>query len=163
MDGDNYSAESRMRRIGQLLSPADILLDVDVSTKKQAFEELGRLWEKRYGLPRAQVVQRLIAREALGSTGLGLGIALPHARIKDLPQPVAAFVRLKLPIPFDAPDLKPVSQMVILLVPERATEHHLQVLAEIAQMFGDRHFLEQMLRCDNPGAVCRLFSDWRQS
>ena len=74
MDGDNHSAESRMRRIGQLLLPADILLDLDVWTKKQVFEEVGRLFEQRYGLPRAQVVQRLIAREALGSTGLGLGI-----------------------------------------------------------------------------------------
>ena len=99
----------------------------------------------------------------LGSTGFGLGIALPHARIKSLPQPVAAFVRLKLPIPFDAPDAKPVSHMVIFLVPEHATEHHLQMLAEIAQMFGDRHCREQLRSCDSPDAVCRLFSDWPQS
>jgi PTS system nitrogen regulatory IIA component len=163
MDGHSHSTESRVRRIGHLLSSADILLDLDVSTKTRLFEEVGRLFEQRHGLPRAQVVERLTARETLGSTGLGLGIALPHARIKSLPQPVAAFVGLKLPIPFEAPDAKPVSHMVIFLVPEHATEHHLQILAEIAQMFGDRLFREQMRSCDSPDAVCRLFSDWPQS
>jgi PTS system nitrogen regulatory IIA component len=152
-----------MRTIGQLLSPADILLDLDVSTKKRVFEEVGRLFEQRQRLPRAQVVEGLTAREALGSTGLGLGIALPHARIKNLLQPAAAFVRLKLPIPFDAPDAKPVSHMVIFLAPEHATEHHLQMLAEIAQMFGDERFRERMRSCNDPDALCRLFSDWPQA
>ena len=94
MDGHNHATESRMRTIGQLLSPADILFDLDVSTKKRVFEEVGRLFEQRHGLPRVQVVEGLTTRETLGSTGLGLGIALPHARIKNLPQPLAAFVRL---------------------------------------------------------------------
>ena len=152
-----------MNSIGQLLSPADVLLDLDASTKTRVFEEVGRLFERRHGLPRAQIVERLTERETLGSTGLGLGIALPHARIDNLPQPVAAFVALKLPIPFDAPDAKPVSHMMIFLVPQHATEHHLHMLAEIAQMFGDRRFREQMRSCDNPGAVCRLFSDGPQS
>jgi len=152
-----------MKALGQLLTPADVLLDLDVSSKTRAFEEVGRLIEQRHGVPQAKVVERLIARETLGSTGLGLGIALPHARIKTLQQPVAVFVRLKLPVPFDAPDAKPVSHMVILLVPEQATEQHLQILAEIAQMFDDRNFREQMRSCDDAGAVCRLFSDWPQS
>src|SRR5450755_2360773 len=134
MDGHIHSSESGMKSIGQLLSPADILLDLDVSTKTRVFEEVGRLFEQRHGLLRAQVVEGLSARETLGSTGLGLGIALPHARIKNLSQPMAAFVRLKLPIPFDAPDAKPVSHLVIFLAPEHATEHHLQILAEVAQM-----------------------------
>ena len=155
------TAPSRMRPDAQLLSSADILLDLDVSTNARALEEVGRLFEQRHGLPREEVIESLSAREAMGSTGLGLGIALPHARIKNLPQPVAAFVRLKLPIPFDAPDAKPVSHMVILLVPWHATEQHLQILAEIAQMFGDGPFREQMRSCDNPDAVCRLFSGWR--
>jgi nitrogen PTS system EIIA component len=96
-----------MKSIGQLLSPADILLNLDVSTKRRLFEEAGRLFEQRHGLPRTQVVGGLSAREALGSTGLGLGIALPHARVRNLPQPAAVFVRLKLPKPFDSPDGKP--------------------------------------------------------
>jgi hypothetical protein len=71
MDGHNHATESRTRTIGQLLSPADILLDLDVSTKKRVFEEVGRLFEQRHGLPRALVVEGLTTRETLGSTGLG--------------------------------------------------------------------------------------------
>src|SRR5450631_4785448 len=161
--GHKHSTEPYIKSVAQLLSSADILLDLDASTKTRVFEEVGRLFEQRHALSGAHVVRSLTERETLGSTGLGLGIALPHARIKDLPQPVAAFVRLKLPIPFDAPDDKPVSHMVIFLAPEHATEHHLQMLAEIAQMFGDRHFREQMRSCDSPAAVCRLFADGAQS
>jgi PTS system nitrogen regulatory IIA component len=161
--GHIHRSEPRMKSIGQLLSPADILLDLDVSTKTRVFEEVGRLFEQRHGLPQAQVVEGLSAREALGSTGLGLGIALPHARVRNLPQAAAAFVRLKLPIPFDSPDGKPVSHLVIFLVLEHATEQHLDMLAEITQMLGDRIFREQMRSCENPDAVCRLFSAWPQS
>jgi PTS system nitrogen regulatory IIA component len=94
---------------------------------------------------------------------LGLGVALPHVRIKHLPQAAAAFMRLKLPIPFDAPDGKPVSDMLILLVPAHATEQHLQLLAEAAQMFSDRRFREQIRTCVDVGGVRRLFANWPQS
>jgi len=161
---NNDSAERpRMKTVAQLLSPDDVLLDLDVSTKNGVFEEVGRHFERRHGILRTEVVNKLTAREELGSTGLGQGVAIPHARIKDLPRALAAFVRLKLPIPFDAPDAKPVSDMLILLVPQNATEQHLQMLAEFAQMFSDRHFREQIRVCVDAGAVCQLFSDWPQS
>jgi PTS system nitrogen regulatory IIA component len=163
LGGHIHRGGLRMKSIGQLLSPADILLDVDVSTKTAVFEEAGRLFEQRHGLLQAQVVERLSAREELGSTGLGLGIALPHARVPNLPQPAAAFMRLKRPIPFDSPDGKPVSHVVIFLVPEDTTEEHLDMLAEITQMFGDRAFRERMRSCENPDAVSRLFSGWPHS
>jgi len=152
-----------MKTVAQLLSPENVLLDLDVSTKNGVFEEVGRLFERRHGILRTEVVNKLTAREELGSTGLGQGVAIPHARIKDLPRALAAFVRLKLPIPFDAPDAKPVSDMLILLVPQNATEQHLQMLAEFAQMFSDRRFREQIRVCADAGAVCQLFSDWPQS
>jgi PTS system nitrogen regulatory IIA component len=146
--------------VAQLLSSEDILLDLDASTKIRVFEEVGRLFKRRHGLPLAQVVESLDAREKLGSTGLGQGVALPHARIKNLTQAVAAFVRLKLPIAFDAPDAKPVWAMLILLVPEHATEEHLQILAEFAQMFGDSQFRERLRSCDDAASVHQLMSDW---
>ncbi|HXZ97212.1 MAG TPA: PTS IIA-like nitrogen regulatory protein PtsN [Burkholderiales bacterium] len=151
-----------MNTIAQLLSPEDILLELDASSKKRVFEEVGRLFERRHGLAQAQVVECLEAREKLGSTALGKGVALPHARIKNLRQVVAAFVRLKVPIPFDAPDGKPVSDILVLLVPEQATEQHLQLLAEVAQMFCDRPFREQIRTCADLGSVCQLFADWSQ-
>jgi PTS system nitrogen regulatory IIA component len=162
--GRDQSADSpRMNPVAQLLSPEDILLDLDVSTKKRVFEEVGRLLERRHGVVQTQVVESLSAREKLGSTGLGQGVALPHARIKHLRQAVAAFVRLKLPIPFEAPDGKPVSEMLVLLVPEHATDQHLQLLAEVAQMFCDRGFREQLRTGVDPGGICHLFADWTPS
>jgi PTS system nitrogen regulatory IIA component len=162
--GSHQSSDSpRMNSIAQLLSPEDVLLDLDVSTKKRVFEEVGRLLERRHGLAQTQVVESLSAREKLGSTGLGQGVALPHARIKHLQQAVAAFVRLKLPIPFEAPDGKPVSEMLVLLVPEHATEEHLQLLAEVAQMFCDRSFREQLRMGVDASSICQLFADWTPS
>lgn len=146
--------------IGQLLSPEYILLDLDVLTKKRVFEEVGRLLEKRLGLEQEQVVKSLCAREELGSTGLGQGVAIPHARIKGLHQAVAAFVRTHLPIPFDAPDEKPVSEILVLLVPDQATEQHLRILASAARIFGDRSFREQLRMCVDASAVSQLFADW---
>jgi PTS system nitrogen regulatory IIA component len=99
----------------------------------------------------------------MGSTGLGHGVAIPHARIKGLRTAVAAIVRTRLPIPFDAPDGKPVSDMVVLLVPEKATEEHLQILASVAQMFADRQFREKLRTCVDASSVRRLFADWPQS
>jgi PTS system nitrogen regulatory IIA component len=157
------SGRSAMNPIAQLLSPEDILLDVDASSKKRVFEEVGRLFERRHGLAQAQVVDSLSAREKLGSTGLGHGVAIPHARIKGLPKAVAAIVRTRLPIPFDAPDGKPVSDMVVLLVPEQATEEHLQILAWIAQVFADRQFRQRLRMCVDAASVSRLFADWPQS
>jgi PTS system nitrogen regulatory IIA component len=154
------SDAARLNVVPDLLTPEDILLDLDVSTKQRVFEEVGRLFDRRHGLAQGLVVERLSARERLGSTGLGHGVALPHARIKHLGQAVAAYVRLKLPIPFDAPDGKPVSDMLILLVPDHATERHLEILAEFARMFGDKNFREQIRNCVDTAGVCRLFATW---
>ncbi len=96
----------------------------------------------------------------MGSTGLGQGFALPHARIKGLRQPLAAFIRLSVPIPFASPDGKPVSELLALLVPEQATEAHLQILAEAAQIFGDRRFREQLRHQGDAASVVRAFADW---
>ena len=154
---------SPLNTIAKMLSPEDILLDLDVPTKKRVFEEVGRLLERRHGLAQTQVLESLSAREKLGSTGLGQGVALPHARVKHLQQAVAAYVRLKLPIPFEAPDGKPVSEMLVLLVPEHATEEHLQLLAEVAQMFCDRDFREQLRMGVDADGICHLFRNWTPS
>jgi len=133
-----------MNRIASLLTPARIRLDLDVSSKSRLFEEVGQLFAADLELDAQRIGESLSKRETLGSTGLGQGMALPHARIKGLSQPVAAFVRLSPPISFDAPDGKPVSDSLVLLVPEQATEIHLQLVAEAAQMFGDRRFREHL-------------------
>ena len=96
----------------------------------------------------------------MGSTGLGQGIAIPHGRIKGLKEARGAYLRLVAPVQFDAPDGKPVDQVFVLLVPEAATEHHLQLLSELAQMFSDRNFREQLGKAPDAVAAHRLFVDW---
>ena len=156
-------ANTRMNPLAELLSVDDILLDIDALSKTRVFEEVGRLFENHHGFAQALIVANLGAREKLGSTGLGHGVAIPHARIKGLRRAVAAYVRTRLPIPFDAPDGKPVSDMLILLVPEHATDEHLQILAWSAQIFGDRSFREQLRMCVEARDVRQLFADWPQS
>src|SRR5437879_408323 len=111
-----------MNLVAKLLPPSNILLDLDVTSKKRMFEQAGLLFENNQGVARSLVFDSLFARERLGSTGLGQGLAIPHGRIKGLKEAVGAFVRLAQPVPFDAPDGKPVSLVFLLLVPEQATE-----------------------------------------
>jgi PTS system nitrogen regulatory IIA component len=144
-----------------LLPPANIVLDLEVSSKKRMFEQVGLLFENNQGIARSLVFESLFARERLGSTGLGQGVAIPHGRIKGLKDPVGALVRLKTPVPFDAPDGKPVTLVFVLLVPEQATEQHLQILSELAQMFSDRELREQLGGADDPGALHQAIIAWQ--
>ena len=114
-----------MNRLAAILPPAQALVQVDATSKKRAFEEAGLLFENLHGLNRALVADSLFARERLGSTGLGYGVAIPHGRIKGMKTPLAAVFLLAEPIGFDAPDEKPVSLMIFLLVPEASTQKHL--------------------------------------
>ena len=93
------------------------------------------------------------SREKLGSTGLGRGIAIPHGRIKGLKKACGAFIRLATPIPFDAPDGEPVSLLFVLLVPEQATEQHLQILSELAERFSERPCREALTAARDAEAV----------
>ena len=149
-----------MNQIASLLPAANILLDVDAASKARLFEAVGALLEANHRLPHDIVVDSLLAREKLGSTGLGQGIAIPHGRIKGLAEAQGAFVRLKHPIPFDAPDAKPVAQIFVLLVPEHATEQHLQLLSELAQMFSDRRFRDRIADAADVATLHALFEEW---
>ena len=111
-----------MNQISQLLSNENIVLDLDASSKKRVFEHVGLLFENNQGIARSTVFDSLFAREKLGSTGLGRGIAIPHGRIKGLKHASGAFLRLATPVPFDSPDGIAVSLLFVLLVPEQATE-----------------------------------------
>ena len=150
-----------MNLISKLLPPSNVILDLDASSKKRVFEQVGLLFENNHHIARSQVFDSLFAREKLGSTGLGQGIAIPHGRIKGLKEALGAIVRMKQPIPFDAPDGQPVNLIFVLLVPDRATDLHLQILSELAQMFSDKPFREQLLAGATPAAVHQLISDWQ--
>lgn len=146
-----------MNPLTNILSASQVLLDLEASSKKRVFEQAGMLFENRLGLARSVIFDSLFAREKLGSTGLGQGIAIPHGRIKGLKHVAGAFMRLATPVPFDSPDGRPVNLLFVLLVPEQATEEHLQILSELAQRFADRAFRESLLAAADPAAVVALF------
>lgn len=146
-----------MNQIAKLLPPENVVVGLEASSKKRVFEQAGILFENQHGIARSTVYDALFAREKLGSTGLGQGIAIPHGRIKGLKQATGAFLRLTQPVPFDSPDGRPVSQLFVLLVPEQATEEHLQILSELAQRFADRTFREALAAAPDAAAVVAQF------
>ncbi|NCP39062.1 MAG: PTS transporter subunit EIIA [Rhodoferax sp.] len=150
-----------MNRLASILTTEHVLVQVDVSSKKRAFEEAGLLFENLHGLSRALVTDSLFSRERLGSTGLGHGVAIPHGRIKGLKSPMAAVFQLATPIGFEAPDEQPVALMIFLLVPEAATQRHLEILSEIAEMLSDTALRDQLLGCANAAALHSLITGWQ--
>ena len=149
-----------MNLISKILTPDNILLDAESTSKKRVFERAGLLFENQMKIARSQVFDSLFAREKLGSTGLGQGVAIPHGRIPKLKEATAAFVKTAHPIPFDAPDGQPVSLIFVLLVPELATDLHLQILGELAQMFSDPAFRERLIACEDPACLYQAFREW---
>ena len=150
-----------MTLVSKILNPAHVQLDLQASSKKRLFEQAGLLFENLDGIARSVVYDSLFAREKLGSTGLGQGVAIPHGRIKGLKDALGAFVRLAQPVPFDAPDGNPVSLVFVLLVPEKANEKHLQILSELAQMFSDKALREAMLQAADAAALHQLIAAWQ--
>ena len=157
-----HSAAAMPRNaLAAILSPVDILFNLDAATRARALEDAARFIAARHGLIAAAVHAGLCEREKLGSTALGRGVALPHARVRGLAQPIAAFLRTRLAIPFDAPDGKPVGDLLVLLVPQAATDEHLQLLAQAAAMFCDPQFRERLQRCADATDVHAAIVQWR--
>ncbi|MFY8041733.1 MAG: PTS sugar transporter subunit IIA [Rhodoferax sp.] len=150
-----------MNRLASILSASQVLAQVDATSKKRAFEEAGLLFENLHGLSRALVTDSLFSRERLGSTGLGHGVAIPHGRIKGLKAPMAAVFQLSKPIGFDAPDDVPVSLLIFLLVPEAATQKHLEILSEIAELLSDASLREQLVVCNDSAQLHGLIAGWQ--
>lgn len=149
-----------MNLISKTLAVSHVALDLDITSKKRLFEQIGLLFENEDRIARASVFDALFAREKLGSTGLGVGVAIPHGRIKNLRDTVAVFVRAKEGIPFEAPDNEPVRLVFAMLVPEHATEQHLNMLSELAQMFSDADLRDALLAESDPAAVHRMLTEW---
>ncbi len=149
-----------MNLVSRLLPAHHVLLDLDVSSKKRLFEQIGLLFENTRQIPRARVFDSLFDREKLGSTGLGYGVAIPHGRIRQLKEPACAFVRTASAIPFESPDGAPVSLVFAMLVPEHATEAHLELLSELAQMFSDASVREALANAADAATAHRVITEW---
>jgi len=149
-----------MNRLANILPVEQVLVGVDATSKKRAFEEAGLLFENLHGLSRALVTDSLFARERLGSTGLGHGVAIPHGRIKGLKSPMAAVFQLAQSIGFDAPDEQAVKILIFLLVPETATQKHLEILSEIAELLSNAAVRDGMLVSATAQSLHALIANW---
>ncbi len=149
-----------MTHLSQILSEKNIVLDLECSSKKRAFEQAGLIFENNCGIARSTVSDNLFARERLGSTGLGHGVAVPHGRIRGLKAPLAAFVRLSEPIPFESPDGEPVKLLIFLLIPDNVTQQHLEILSEIAEMFSDKGFRSELAEDGDTQSLYTKLVNW---
>jgi nitrogen PTS system EIIA component len=121
--------------ISALLSPHRIFLDTEISSKKKLLELIATTVAEQTMLSQATLFNSLLDRERLGSTGLGRGFAVPHARSAELEHTVGCFFRLREPVNFEAPDNQPVDLVFSIVIPEEATEEHLIILSSLARIF----------------------------
>ena len=153
----SHDRNSNMNSVLQYLLPEDIALDLEVANKRQLFHAIGQHMRREHALSADEVVLSLSRREQAGSTGLGEGVAIPHARVEGLKRIYAFYAHLKSPIPYDSPDGKPVSDVLTLLVPKPATEEHLTILADATQLLSDRRFRNQLHASASPHDAIELF------
>lgn len=142
-------------QISDILSPVGVRCALPAASKKRALEMLSELLisDSPTGLNHHAVFDCLLARERLGSTSLGNGVALPHARMAGVDTAAGVFVRLAEPVNFDAPDGIPVDLVFGLLVPEESTDEHLQVLATLAQAFSDPGLRNGLRECTSETCI----------
>lgn len=150
--------------IANLISAERVACCQESSSKKRVLEQLSQLLAgSTSALSADEIFDSLIGRERLGSTGLGLGVAIPHGRMQGLEEPLGAFVHLSTAIDFDAMDHKPVDLLFALLVPEESTDEHLQLLAQLARMFADPAFCKQLRATENSQTLFQLLQNWETS
>ncbi|MBX8606705.1 PTS IIA-like nitrogen regulatory protein PtsN [Pseudomonas cichorii] len=140
-----------MIRLENILTPGRSCVNVSGGSKKRVLEQIANLIGREVpSMDQQSVFESLVAREKLGSTGFGNGIAIPHCRLAGCETPVSAVIRLESPIDFDAIDGAPVDLLFVLLVPEAATDEHLELLRQIASML-DRTEVRDRLRSAESG------------
>lgn len=135
-----------MIRLEDILTPGRSLVNVPGGSKKRVLEQIAHLLDREQPeLDAGTIFEALIAREKLGSTGFGNGIAIPHCRMAGCTAPISALIRLDAAVDFDAIDAAPVDLLFVLLVPQSATDAHLELLRQIASML-DRDDVRARLR-----------------
>lgn len=149
-----------MSALSPFLQVEDVVLDLQVTGKAQLFAHIGQHMERVHALAAETVVSGLMRREQAGSTALGEGVAIPHARVRDLDRVRVLYLRLTPALAFEAPDAQPVRDVLVLLVPGPATDEHLQILAYAASLFCDRGFRAVLHDCTEAEQVQQVFTCW---
>jgi len=130
--------------ISALLSPQKIFIDTEVTSKKKLLELIANIVANQTQLAESTIYSNLLNRERLGSTGLGQGFAVPHARVPQLEETQACFFRLKQAVNFESPDNQPVDLVFTIIIPQEATEEHLLILSSLARIFSNPEICESI-------------------
>jgi PTS system nitrogen regulatory IIA component len=149
--------------VSDLVSAEGVIADLKVTSKKQALQELAQRAANMTGLPERAIFDTLLERERLGTTGVGVGIAIPHGKLPDIDRLFGLFARLKQPIDFDAIDDQPVDLIFLLLAPESAGADHLKALARVSRLLRDKTFCEKVRGSDSPDAIYALLTEASES
>ena len=142
-----------------LIAPQGVIAQLRATSKRQVLQELARRAGALTGLDERAIFERLIERERLATTGIGMGVAVPHGKLGPLGAPHALFARLERPIPFEAVDDEPVYLIVVLLTPEDAGADHLTALALVSRRLRDRAFCDKLRGTDSAEALYALLTD----
>ncbi|KAJ57311.1 PTS lactose transporter subunit IIC [Actibacterium mucosum KCTC 23349] len=145
--------------ISSILKPEAVKLFGSQSSKKRLFQDLGEIAASHYGLNSASVVDALLERESLGPTGVGQGVALPHARLDGLDNVVGAFLRLERPLEFDAVDRKPVDLIFALFAPRESGVDHLKALASVSRVLRDPTICTKLRANDDAGTMFAILTE----
>ena len=148
-------------KLEQLISQDSIVCNADISSKKRALEFLAELLAKHTASVDAlDVFQHLTEREKLGSTSLGHGVAIPHARTSGSDKAIGAFIKLEQGIDFDSPDNEPTDLLFALLVPEHYTDEHLEILSSLASCFSDETLCNSLRSSDTSKELYDRLTGW---
>ena len=148
--------------ISALLSPQCIFLDTEITSKKKLLELIANVVADRTRLPESSIYSNLLSRERLGSTALGQGFAVPHARLTDLDRTLACFFRLKEAVNFEAPDDRPVDLVFAIIIPEEATDEHLVILSSLARIFSNEKICEAVRQAADKEEIAKIIESAEQ-
>ncbi|MEM8987982.1 MAG: PTS IIA-like nitrogen regulatory protein PtsN [Pseudomonadota bacterium] len=152
-----------MVEITDLLTPKSVLPHLKASCKKQALEALARAASDLIGLPFEDILDKLLERERLGSTGVGGGVAIPHGKVEGAEQLFGILARLDQPIEFEAVDDRPVDILFLLIAPEGAGAEHLKALARVSRLLRDRSLVDSLRGAESGEALYAIASEGEAS
>lgn len=148
--------------VSALLSPQSIFLDTEITSKKKLLELIANIVADRTQLPQSTIYNNLLNRERLGSTGLGQGFAVPHARLENLDHTMGFFFRLNDPVNFESPDNQPVDLVFTIIIPEQATEEHLIILSSLAGIFSRPEVCEAIRSAASKEEIAQIIESAEQ-
>ena len=148
-----------MMEIAELITPQSVVAGLRVANKRQLLQELAKRAAPFVGLDEKVILDTLMERERLGSTGIGGGIAVPHSRLARLPRMFGLFARLEKPIPFESVDDQPVDLVFLLLTPDTAGADHLKALARVSRLLRDNAICTKLRGTDRADALYALLTD----